>query len=195
MDLNGVLRESKKLKPIMDLKNYIANKIDNNGDIKRYCKYLTYEPLEFTSLNYSGNPVSQPDIEESLLEDIKDLNKDINIIPYTLNQNDEVLAQKVFIFIHNYKNDFRDTIGDTTIMVDITCPKLYNKLPFGEERIYKIAELIMDELDSVYVDEFHVDSIGAYRFKIDGIGNEWIFNGKDILAYSFPIKVSTINSR
>lgn len=195
MDLNGVMNKTRKLKPLMDLKNYIVKKIDNNQSIKRYCKYLTYEPLELTSINYSGVAVNQPDIKESLIEDIKDLNKSANIIPYTLNNTDSILEKKVLIFIHNYKNDLRGKMGEITFMVDIACPKLFNKLPFGEERIYKIAEQIIEELDDKYVEEPYIDSIGAYKFRVDGIGKEWIYEDNKAIVYSFPICVYCNNDR
>lgn len=195
MDLNGVLRPSVKIKPLMDIKNYIVYKIDNNKDIKRLCKYLTYEPLEFASLDYSGKTIAQPDIEYSLIEDIRHPDREYNIIPYTLNQNDGVLEQKVYIFVHNYKNKFDGVVGDTTIMVDITCPRDKNKLLFGQERIYKIAELIIEELDETFVDEDFIEAIGGYKFEVKGSGSEWIFNGKDVIAYSFPIVVSMNNKR
>ena len=195
MDLNGVLRPSKKIKPLMDLKNYIVYKIDSNKDIKRLCKYLTYEPLELASLDYSGKIIAQPDINYSLIENIKNPDGEYNIIPYTLNQNDGVLTEKVCIFVHNYKNKFDGVIGDTTIMVDITCPGEKNKLLFGQERIYKIAELIIEELDETFVDENFIETIGGYKFEVKGNGSEWIFNNKDVIAYSFPIVVSMNNKR
>ena len=50
------------------LSGYIANRLDNNQNVKRYLYYNTINPLGDKGLGLDNNIISQPDITKSLLE-------------------------------------------------------------------------------------------------------------------------------
>lgn len=197
MDLNSNLNESKKLKPIIKLKKYICDKIDKNIEINRFCRYLTLSPLDLTSEDYLSITKPQPDIKQTLMKDSRNIkDKNIVLIPYMFNDKQTNIENQVFIFVHNSKNNLSGVVGDNTIMVDITCPRIYNELgDYGAERIYEIATRIISLFDNVYVDESYMDFLGGYKFNVEGTGKEWRLGDSDIIAYTFPIVISSTNTR
>lgn len=194
-----IYNKSNKLRKITPLKNYIVDKIDENQNIKRLCRYLTKAPLEQISYDLNGKIVTQNDLNNSLKFITDEVNtcKNKIIIPFMFNDNQENMDEQVFIFVHGYSNDFNDTTGKNIFMIDILCPIVYNELDtYGSERIYEIAAEIIGIFDEEYVEEEYHELIGCYQFFINGKGNEWrVSNNNNVVAYSFPISVNIVNSK
>ena len=49
------------------LSNYVAYRLDNNQNIKRYLTYYTINPLGSKGLTKDNKIIDQPDIEDSLI--------------------------------------------------------------------------------------------------------------------------------
>ena len=76
------------------LSNYVAYRLDNNQNIKRYLRYPTLNPLGDEGLKLNSEIIQQPNITESLL--------DKNIFDSMFNESMEELHESQ-IYIHTYK--------------------------------------------------------------------------------------------
>ena len=63
--------KSTKLSRASILTKYLCVHIDENQDIRRLCRYLTLEPLAEYAIDYDGNIMLQPDLQDSLLDKTK----------------------------------------------------------------------------------------------------------------------------
>ena len=52
------------------LSNYVAYRLDNNQNIKRYLTYYTINPLGSKGLTKDNKVIDQPDIEDSLIDSL-----------------------------------------------------------------------------------------------------------------------------
>lgn len=204
LDINSKHRftKSNKLRQAIAIKNYIVNKIDDNLEIKRLCRYLTRTPLDDVGQNYNGEIMKQEDLYGSLRYKTTEncSTKNQILIPYMFNDEIMDIEKQVLIFVHNNYNSFGYAGYPTSksqIAIDILCPRLYNELSdFGQERIYEIACLILDMFDGIFVEEEYHDIIGCYKFKVEGDGREWRLSKKNnVLCYSFNIAYETVNLR
>ena len=65
------VNDSKKISRAAAIVQYLCENIDNNQDIKRLCRYLTPDPLADYAIDYGNNVFMQPDLNESLMSNVK----------------------------------------------------------------------------------------------------------------------------
>ena len=121
MDINNKFRNTKSQFIYKSglLSGYIANRLDDNQNIKRYLHYNTINPLGDKGLGLDNNIISQPDITKSLLE--------TQIFDGMFNEYMEELHQSQ-IYIQTYNGMAFEDWGEIYIAVNILIPKLYEKL-------------------------------------------------------------------
>ncbi|WP_291566974.1 MULTISPECIES: hypothetical protein [unclassified Clostridium] len=185
---------SNKLRKMPLLKRYIIDKIDENQDIKRLTRYPNISPLSESSLDYSGNLINQPDLKLTLKEDNVEGDKVLFAHGFNPDMENE---KKIYIFVQNYTNDFKNLIGNNKFYVHILCPECYNDLAFyGQERIYEIAIKIIDILDEHTIEGDLQKELGMIKFEVSGTGDEGrMAKSKDVIRYSFPVIAKTMNTR
>lgn len=176
--------KSQKLSRIVPIKNYIVDKIDENQNIKRLCRYMTTTPLMSKGKTYDGYMIDQPDIEGSLKEKVEDQGKafmrEAIVYPYSFTE-DIVDKDRLTIYVHcptttvsyTFEKKILDSntgyMGHHIFFIEIVYPLEYNKIePYGEERAYSIAYEILDMLDDMYIDGEVRDYVGDCKFRIEG---------------------------
>ena len=174
------------------LSGYIANRLDDNQNIKRYLYYNTINPLGDKGLGLDNNIISQPDITKSLLE--------TQIFDGMFNEYMEELHQSQ-IYIHTYKGQNIDDWGNIYIAVNILIPRLYEKLSnFGEKRSFAIASEIEDMFQDICVardnaEEFLIDKLGNVKFKVVQFDNGRLSKTNNIVTNTVVIKVGVSTTR
>ena len=174
------------------LSGYIANRLDNNQNVKRYLYYNTINPLGDKGLGLDNNIISQPNITKSLLE--------TQIFDGMFNEYMEELHQSQ-IYIHTYKGRTSEDWGEIYIAVNILVPKLYEKLSnFGEKRSFAIASEIEDMFQDICVardntEEFLIDKLGNVKFKIVQFDNGRLSKTNNIITNTVVIKVGVSTTR
>lgn len=134
--------KSMKMKNLTKIKNFMVDVIDQDQEIKRYCKYLTNTPLMKKGMDLNGQLISQPDITESLVDKDKG-----NLVAYRFTE-DIIENKRVMIFVYKVKGDLSKTIGENYFEIDIFVPYIYDILEeMGQERNIEIATKICDLLD------------------------------------------------
>ena len=194
MDINNKFRNTKSQFIYKSglLSGYIANRLDNNQNVKRYLYYNTINPLGDKGLGLDNNIISQPDITKSLLE--------TQIFDGMFNEYMEELHQSQ-IYIHTYKGQNIDDWGNVYIAVNILIPKLYEKLSnFGEKRSFAIASEIEDMFQDICVardntEEFLIDKLGNVKFKIVQFDNGRLSKTNNIITNTVVIKVGVSTTR
>lgn len=171
-----------KLKYLNTLKNMVIKAIDDNQEIKRYCKYYTSTPTLSTGLDNHGNIKEQPDINESLVGK--------NIIPYMFYE-DLLVENRVFIFCYYNRGNLTNVVGKNRFFIDVVAPVELNFLEggIGEERIASIADLITDTLDgkrlSNAVTEIRFTDYTCWR----------VFRGNTYIGITLGLEMTTSNLR
>ena len=142
--------KSQKLSRIVPIKNLIIDKIDENQNIKRLCRYMTTTPLLPKGKTYDGKIINQPDLTESLKVDVE--------------TKGEAFVSGTVIY------PYVSYIGNHLFYIDVVFPLEYNNIePYGEERAYSIAYEILDMFDDLYIeDDYTRDIVGDIRFKVEG---------------------------
>ena len=194
MDINNKFRNTKSQFIYKSglLSGYIANRLDDNQNIKRYLHYNTVNPLGDKGLGLDNNIVSQPDITKSLLE--------TQIFDGMFNEYMEELHQSQ-IYIHTYNGMAFDDWGEIYIAVNILIPRLYEKLSnFGEKRSFAIASEIEDMFQDICVardnaEEFLIDKLGNVKFKVVQFDNGRLSKTNNIITNTVVIKVGVSTTR
>lgn len=173
-----------KMKQLSKIKNFIAETIDKDQEIKRYCTYLTNTPLMKKGMTLDGKLIDQPDVGKSLI------NKDKgNIVPYSFTES-VIEEKRVIIFIYKYKGDLSKTIGDNYFIIDIFIPSIYDVLEeLGQERNIEIASKICDLLDRQTID----DSLGV--IEILEYEDSRLNKSSDYNICSLTLKINKSNLR
>lgn len=177
--------KSQKLSRIVPIKNLIIDKIDENQNIKRLCRYMTTTPLLPKGKTYDGKIINQPDLTESLKVDVETKGEAFVsgtvIYPYGFTE-DVVDRDRLTIYVYCPRTilstDSRKVYDDRTVSyignhlfyIDVVFPLEYNNIePYGEERAYSIAYEILDMFDDLYIeDDYTRDIVGDIRFKVEG---------------------------
>lgn len=191
--------EATKSKKIVPIKNYICQKIDNDQKIKRLCRYLTLTPLSKKGILYDNSDtlLTQPDLVDSLIKESTEGNSNGKIlIPYSFNEG-IITEQQVFIFVHNYSNDYNSRIGDNTFIIDILVPVNYDQIdPYSEQRLYLIVNRIIELFDDTRTDNEYVETLGLLDFKVGGRSNEYrLSKTQNIVGYPIFITTKLCNMR
>ncbi|MEG1309393.1 MAG: hypothetical protein RSA91_01060 [Bacilli bacterium] len=175
---------SNKAKMIQGIKDYIIQKINNNQDIVRLCRYLTKTPLLEIGETYNGELIEQDDINVGLLIPLLDKrdengvyselpsiqSRDRILIPYAFDDS-LMTQQQLYIFVSNPRTKFSDyyITGEYIFEVIITYSTDYNILePYGDERVLKILEKFCEDFDDKYNDDKSQEKIGEIKFSIKG---------------------------
>ena len=187
MDVNNYYMgtKSQKLYRVSPLKRYIVDKIDNNQNIKRLCRYMTKTPTYNKGMTYSNQLIKQPDLKDSLLYPVK-TDKEATIQDYVLFPyafTEDVLADKrLTIYVHSPRSLFNinaannrpnygldELLGKHLFLVEVVYPTEYNEIsPYGQERANLIACEILNMLDGLKVDDELQAIVGECVFKVEG---------------------------
>ena len=187
--------KSNKIRKVTILKRFILEKINENQNIKRYMRYVTKLPLARKSEDYDSNIKVQPDILTSLMED----NNDGEQCLFGGSFNPEMDNIKIpYIFVYSSRSKV-DGINNTIYFtIYILCPERYNRLANdGEERIYEIADEIVQLLDEYSLENNDISKeIGNLEFIVDGSFEEFrMSKSNDIIVLAIPVKVCNIAIR
>ena len=145
MDINNKFKNTKSQFIYKSglLSGYVAHRLDNNQNIKRYLRYPTLNPLGDEGLKLNSEIIQQPNITESLL--------DKNIFDSMFNESMEELHESQ-IYIHTYKGRSDGEWGEIYIAINILIPLTYEKLAnFGDKRSFAIATEIEDMFQDICV--------------------------------------------
>ena len=187
--------KSNKIRKVTILKRFILEKINENQNIKRYMGYVTKLPLARKSEDYDSNIKVQPDILTSLMED----NNDGEQCLFGGSFNPEMDNIKIpYIFVYSSRSKV-DGINNTIYFtIYILCPERDNRLAnYGEERIYEIADEIVQLLDEYSLENNDISKeIGNLEFIVDGSFEEFrMSKSNDIIVLAIPVKVCNIAIR
>lgn len=178
-----VLKQSQKLRRIVPIKRYIIDKIDENQNIKRLCRYMTTTPLLNKGKTYDGKMIEQPDLVESLKSDaaesgIATISRQvIYAYPFT---EDVIEKDRVTIYVYSprtsintsavgNRRNYDDYTGKHLFHIQIVYPIEYEEIePYAEERSMSIACEIADMLDDLYIEGDAREIVGDIQFKIMG---------------------------
>lgn len=176
---------SMKLKNLTKIKNCIAEIIDSNQDIKRYCTYMTNTPLLSMGMSLDGNMQRQPDISISLI--------DKNIVPYRFMEN--ILTESnviVFVYFDEAELSSKNTFGDYRFSIDVFVPKKYDTLKeLGQERNIEIVTTIADLLDGEKLPK----NLGLGDVQIVYGRQTRLTNKSDYTVFSLDLNIKSSNFR
>lgn len=148
------------------LSGYIADRIDNNQNIKRLLKYQTRNPLGQVGISLDNKKVPQPDITESLI--------DSDYIMNGMFDEDMSSIVKNQVFIHVYSGSKTDMVsGQVNIAINILVDKKFEDLSNSfEKRSYAIADEIENMFSDVYMDNDNSDKdiikdLGNLKFSLN----------------------------
>lgn len=148
------------------LSGYIADRIDNNQNIKRYLKYQTRNPLGQVGISLDNKKVPQPDITESLI--------DSDYIMNGMFDEDMSSIVRNQLYIHVYNGNRTDMVsGQVNIAINILIDKKFEYLSNSFElRSYAIADEIENMFSDVYIDNDNSDNdiikdLGNLKFSLN----------------------------
>lgn len=148
------------------LSGYIADRIDNNQNIKRYLKYQTKNPLGQMGISLDNKKVPQPDITESLI--------DSDYIMNGMFDEDMSSIVKNQLYIHVYNGNKIDMVsGQVNIAINILIDKKFEYLSNSFElRSYAIADEIENMFSDTYIDKDNSDNdiikdLGNLKFSLN----------------------------
>lgn len=206
MDLNNQYlgTKSQKLYRVSPLKNYIVQKIDNNQNIKRLCRYMTKTPTYNKGMTYDGQLIKQPDLVDSLLYPVKTdehaIIKDYVLSPYAFTE--DVLAdRRLTIYVHSPRSVFNinaasnrpnygldELLGKHLFLVEIVYPTEYNQIdPYGQERANLIACEVLNMLDGLTVEGEIKEIVGECIFKVEGEITDLRLSKAGYMILSIPV--------
>ena len=186
---------SNKIRKVTVVKKFIMETIDSSQNIRRYMRHITRLPLARKSEDYDNNIKVQNDINTSLLQNGIDGEQCL----FSGSFNPDVDNLKMpYIFVHSSYSTVNGANNTLCFVIYILCPERYNRLAnYGEERIYEIADEIVQLLDGYTLENNDtVKSVGNLTFDIDGRFDEYrMSKSNDIIVLSIPIKVQNIALR
>lgn len=148
------------------LSGYIADRIDNNQNIKRYLKYQTRNPLGQVGISLDNKKVPQPDITESLI--------DSDYIMNGMFDEDMSSIVRNQLYIHVYNGNRTDMVsGQVNIAINILIDKKFEYLSNKFElRTYAIADEIENMFSDTYIDKDNSDNdiikdLGNLKFSLN----------------------------
>ena len=148
------------------LSGYIADRIDNNQNIKRLLKYQTKNPLGQVGISLDNKKVPQPNITESLI--------DSDYIMNGMFDEDMSSIVKNQLFIHVYNGNKTDMVnGQVNIAINILIDKKFEYLSNSFElRSYAIADEIENMFSDTYIDKDNSDNdiikdLGNLKFSLN----------------------------
>lgn len=168
----------KTLKHIGLVTACIVDLINNNQNIRRYCRYKSKTPL--APIGIIGNKkIPQPNITTGLDEIVYDNSGEILYKPVLFDcmfDSEMQTELELGIYVYDYNSDFDKTFGKCMISVDIIVPYDFEKLQSkGDKRTIMLANEIVNTLcNKPITKENNIDwfnELGDVEFSIKKITN------------------------
>lgn len=200
---------SNKLRRVPFIENYLCEMIDCQ-EIRRLCRYLTLDPLADFALDYDGNIVEQPDLNDTLLEVVKkdkvSKGTDGVILDNHMFTTDVMDSSRVLIFAYCSDIVFSEgaskfgssSMGYQLFKIDIIYPLGVDALCGGLKRSWAIATIITDLIDEMSItDPSYVKHTGnvKFEFKEQGASNRKLAPNTDLGVLTIPFVVSVPSGR
>ena len=200
---------SNKLRRVPFIENYLCEMIDCQ-EVRRLCRYLTLDPLADFALDYDGNIVEQPDLNDTLLEVVKkdkvSKGTDGVILDNHMFTTDVMDSSRVLIFAYCSDIVFSEgaskfgssSMGYQLFKVDIVYPLGVDALCGGLKRSWAIATIITDLIDEMSITEpSYVKHTGnvKFEFKEQGASNRKLAPNTDLGVLTIPFVVSVPSGR
>ena len=200
---------SNKLRRVPFIENYLCEMIDCQ-EVRRLCRYLTLDPLADFALDYDGNIVEQPDLNDTLLEVVKkdkvSKGTDGVILDNHMFTTDVMDSSRVLIFAYCSDIVFSEgaskfgssSMGYQLFKIDIVYPLGVDALCGGLKRSWAIATIITDLIDEMSItDPSYVKHTGnvKFEFKEQGASNRKLAPNTDLGVLTIPFVVSVPSCR
>lgn len=200
---------SNKLRRVPFIENYLCEMIDCQ-EVRRLCRYLTLDPLADFALDYDGNIVEQPDLNDTLLEVVKkdkvSKGTDGVILDNHMFTTDVMDSSRVLIFAYCSDIVFSEgaskfgssSMGYQLFKIDIIYPLGVDALCGGLKRSWAIATIITDLIDEMSItDPSYVKHTGnvKFEFKEQGASNRKLAPNTDLGVLTIPFVVSVPSGR
>ena len=200
---------SNKLRRVPFIENYLCEMIDCQ-EVRRLCRYLTLDPLADFALDYDGNIVEQPDLNDTLLEVVKkdkvSKGTDGVILDNHMFTTDVMDSSRVLIFAYCSDIVFSEgaskfgssSMGYQLFKIDIVYPLGVDALCGGLKRSWAIATIITDLIDEMSItDPSYVKHTGnvKFEFKEQGASNRKLAPNTDLGVLTIPYVVSVPSGR
>lgn len=168
------------------LSNYVAYRIDNNQNIKRFLTYYTINPLGEKGLTKDNKVIDQPNVEKSLI--------DSQIYDGMFNEYMEELHQaQIYIYTSNGRvdNDWGYVYLSVSILVPMTFERLAN---FGEKRSFAIGNEIEGMFQDICIakdnaEDFMINKLGNLKFQVVQFTNTRLSKTNNIVVNTIVLKV------
>ena len=194
MDINNKFKNTKSQFIYKSglLSGYVAHRLDNNQNIKRYLCYPTLNPLGDEGLKLNSEIIQQPNITESLL--------DRYIFDSMFNESMEELHESQ-IYIHTYKGRSDGEWGEIYIAINILIPLTYEKLAnFGDKRSFAIASEIEDMFQDICIakdtaEDYMINKLGNLKFEVTQFENSRLSKTNNIVVNTMILKTGVSTRR
>ena len=206
--INKDADSSTKLSRASILTKYLCVNIDENQDIKRLCRYLTVDPLAEYAMDYDDNIVMQPDLQDSLLEKVKNdkvsQGCEERIIYRTMFADKVIDSLHPLIYVYcdeiNFFNQRNGSqaVGTMTFYIDVVYDISTEELLDWEQRSWSIGQIIMDMFDSVPItDKNYTELVGNIMFTIgaNAIVNKKLAPNTNLGVLSIPLYAHVTGGR
>ena len=198
----------KKIRRISLLKRFLAEKINENLNIKKYILYNVYSPLKEKSKSYDGKIVKVNEVFKENAEDFNLMKEDSDgeVRMFLTDFNTDICdGQKNYIFISCPNMTISGTTSSFLIYITTVIPYKFNELSgIGEERIYKIGEEIEDLFDQYTlekktnnpedIENLIVEEVGNVTFELDRVTvtTSRLTKSSDYIVLSMPFVVKVV---
>ena len=170
------VNDSKKISRAAAIVQYLCENIDNNQDIKRLCRYLTPDPLADYAIDYGNNVFMQPDLNESLMSNVKNdkvspgCEKRILFRTMFSDKVAESLSPLIYVYCDEVsffsERGGSSQIGTMLFYVDIVYDISTEELIDWQYRSWTIGQAIMNMFDEIPItDEKYAKEVGNIKFK------------------------------
>ena len=211
MEVNAkyVGTRSNKMRRVPYIEKYICDMLDCQ-EVRRLCRYMTLDPLADVALDYNGNLVEQPDLQDSLMsrvvrDKVSGGCEDPIITNYMFSER---IIQYSHTMIYVYCSEIvfseratrygTSTMGYQTFNVDIVYPIELDRIDDGIKRSWAIATVLMDKLDDLMVDDpKYVEEIGniKFEFKENQATNLKLAPNSSMAMLTVPLTVTVVGIR
>lgn len=170
------VNDSKKISRAAAIVQYLCESIDNNQDIKRLCRYLTPDPLADYAIDYGNNVFMQPDLNESLMSNVKNdkvspgCEKRILFRTMFSDKVAESLSPLIYVYCDEVsffsERGGSSQIGTMLFYVDIVYDISTEELIDWQYRSWTIGQAIMNMFDEIPItDEKYAKEVGNIKFR------------------------------
>ena len=199
---------SLKTSKVSLIERYICEKIDENQDIRRLCRYMTLDPTEMIALDYDNNVVEQPDLKDSLTKPVKhdkvSSGCEERIIIPLMFSGEVVESLHPYIYVYCDQISFAteregvSAIGSLFFTIDIVYDMGTEELADWTRRSWAIAGIIMDLFDEVVItDSEYAEQVGNLKFMLssNNIRNIKMAPNTTMGVLTIPFVVATNGGR